>query len=161
MPSPPVAATAMTTRKWGSPPAAGSRCSDTERGIDVQRDPFTAIGIGMSGDVFGNGLLQSDTTCLVAAFNHLHIFVDPDPDAAQATPSVPVCSCCRASGWNDYDSKLISAGGGVFSRQAKSIEIILHARAIRLDADRMTPDELITALQRLWTWSGTEALART
>ncbi|MCH2100012.1 MAG: NAD-glutamate dehydrogenase, partial [Pseudomonadales bacterium] len=130
-----------------------------ERGIDVQRDPFTAIGIGdMSGDVFGNGLLQSDTTCLVAAFNHLHIFVDPDPDAASSHAERARLFLLPRSGWNDYDSELISAGGGVFSRQAKSIEISPEMRArFELDADRMTPDELIHALLKApvdLVWNG-------
>ena len=119
-----------------------------ERGLDVQRDPFTAIGIGdMSGDVFGNGLLQSETTNLVAAFNHLHIFIDPNPDAAASHGERARLFALPRSGWNDYDAALISAGGGIFARQAKSIEISPEMRArFDLQVDRMTPDELVHAL---------------
>ncbi|MEZ4484010.1 MAG: NAD-glutamate dehydrogenase [Syntrophotaleaceae bacterium] len=100
-----------------------------ELGIDVQRQPLTVIGIGdMSGDVFGNGMLCSPQIRLLAAFNHRHIFLDPDPD--------PVCSFAERQrlfnqglGWGDYDIALISRGGGVFPRDSKDIPLSDEVRA--------------------------------
>ena len=84
-----------------------------ERGIDVQKDNISVIGIGdMAGDVFGNGLLMSDTLQLVAAFNHMHIFIDPNPDAASSFVERQRLFNLPRSSWADYDAKLISAGGG-------------------------------------------------
>jgi glutamate dehydrogenase len=85
---------------------------------------FSVLGIGdMGGDVFGNGMLLSPHIRLVAAFNHQHIFVDPEPDAARSHAERQRLFALPRSSWSDYDSGLISAGGGVFSRAAKSIEI--------------------------------------
>src|SRR5262249_20968148 len=93
-------------------------------GIDVQKEPFTMAGIGdMSGDVFGNGALMSRATKLVAAFNHLHIFIDPDPDPARSFEERARLFALPRSGWRDYDASLISAGGGVFDRSAKAIPL--------------------------------------
>src|SRR5690606_2666519 len=91
-----------------------------ELGVNVQQDPVTVIGIGdMSGDVFGNGLLRSPSVKLLAAFNHLHIFIDPNPDAAISFAERQRLFDLPRSGWNDYNPELISAGGAVFSRSAK------------------------------------------
>ncbi|MEE4300155.1 MAG: NAD-glutamate dehydrogenase domain-containing protein, partial [Pseudomonadales bacterium] len=119
-----------------------------ELGVDVQRDRVSAIGIGdMSGDVFGNGMLQSETIALVAAFNHLHVFVDPDPDLGASYAERQRLFALPRSNWADYDRSLISSGGGVFSRQAKSIAITAEMRAVfGLRAERLTPDELIHEL---------------
>jgi glutamate dehydrogenase len=119
-----------------------------ESGVDVQRDRITVLGIGdMSGDVFGNGMLQSESIAVVAAFNHLHVFVDPDPDLAASHAERQRLFALPRSGWGDYDRSLISAGGGVFSRQAKSIEVSAQMReTFGLAAERMTPDELVHAL---------------
>src|SRR5690606_29034240 len=119
-----------------------------ERGIDVQRDNISVIGIGdMAGDVFGNGMLRSESLQLVAAFNHLHIFIDPQPDAARSFVERQRLFELPRSSWADYDSTLISAGGGVFPRSAKRIDISPQMKA-RFDiaADWLTPAELIQAL---------------
>ena len=119
-----------------------------ERGIDVQKDNVTVIGIGdMAGDVFGNGLLLSESLQLVAAFNHLHIFIDPNPDAAKSFAERKRLFELPRSSWADYDSKLISEGGGIFLRSAKSISITPQMKA-RFDiaADKLAPTELLNAL---------------
>ena len=119
-----------------------------ERGIDVQKDNVTVIGIGdMAGDVFGNGLLLSETLQLVAAFNHMHIFIDPNPDAASSFVERKRLFDLPRSSWADYDAKLISAGGGIFLRSAKSIAISPEMKE-RFDirADKLTPTELLNAL---------------
>ncbi|TVS13348.1 MAG: NAD-glutamate dehydrogenase [Gammaproteobacteria bacterium] len=119
-----------------------------ERGVNVQRDPVTALGIGdMSGDVFGNGMLLSESILLVAAFNHQHIFIDPDPDAAVSFSERQRLFALPRSSWADYDARLVSAGGGIFPRQQKSIAVSPAMRVrFGLAVDRMTPDELIHAL---------------
>src|SRR5215207_7211249 len=95
-----------------------------ERGIDCQNEDFTAVGIGdMSGDVFGNGMLCSEHTRLLAAFDHRDIFIDPDPDAAVSYAERKRLFDLPRSSWQDYDKALISEGGGVFPRSAKSIQI--------------------------------------
>lgn len=121
-----------------------------DRGVNVQSDPVTAIGIGdMSGDVFGNGMLSSESLCMLAAFNHLHIFVDPDPDPAKSYAERLRMFNLPRSSWQDYDKSLISAGGGVFSRHAKSIAISPEMKdRFDIKANRMTPNELIRALLR-------------
>ena len=119
-----------------------------ERGIDVQRDPVTVLGIGdMAGDVFGNGLLLSRALRLVAAFNHQHLFIDPDPDPERSYAERQRLFALPRSSWADYDPAAISAGGGVFPRSAKRIPISPQMKArFALEADRMTPAELIHAL---------------
>ncbi|TVR20781.1 MAG: NAD-glutamate dehydrogenase [Ilumatobacter sp.] len=117
-------------------------------GKHAEIDPLTVVGIGdMSGDVFGNGMLRSEQLRLVAAFDHRHIFLDPDPD-----PSVSFAERRRLfelprSSWADYDSSLISDGGGVYPRSVKSITLSPEARAaLGTDAERMTPLELIRVI---------------
>ncbi len=119
-----------------------------ELGIDVQTTPVSLIGIGdMSGDVFGNGLLQSRTLQLVAAFNHMHIFIDPNPDPEQGYIERERLFNLPRSSWTDYNSNLISAGGGVFSRSAKSIRITSQMKErFDISADALTPNELVSAL---------------
>jgi glutamate dehydrogenase len=119
-----------------------------ELGIDTQSQEFTAIGIGdMSGDVFGNGMLCSPHMKLLAAFNHQHIFLDPSPDAAKSFAERKRLFALPRSTWEDYDRKLISKGGGVYSRSAKTITISPQARAmLGIDRDTLTPIELIRAV---------------
>jgi len=119
-----------------------------ELGVDVLRDPFTCVGVGdMSGDVFGNGLLYSETTKLLAAFDHRNVFVDPDPDAAVSFAERRRLFQLAGSSWNDYDRTLLSPGGDVLDRRAKSIVPSKEARvALGIPdevAEEMTPDELI------------------
>ncbi len=119
-----------------------------ERGIDVQKDSITVIGIGdMAGDVFGNGLLLSDKLQLVAAFNHMHIFIDPNPNAAKSFVERKRLFDLPRSSWADYDASLISAGGGIFLRSAKSIAISPEMKErFDISADRLAPTELLNAL---------------
>jgi glutamate dehydrogenase len=100
-------------------------------GVDVQTQPFTVAGIGdMAGDVFGNGMLRSRTTRLVAAFNHQHIFLDPAPDPERSFAERERLFKLPRSTWKDYDTAIISAGGGVFERSAKAISLSAEARAL-------------------------------
>ncbi len=119
-----------------------------EFGVDCQNEDFTCAGIGdMSGDVFGNGMLCSEHIRLVAAFDHRDIFVDPDPDAATSYAERRRLFDLPRSSWQDYDTSLISEGGGVWSRAAKSIPISPQMReALGLEQQRMTPAELISAI---------------
>ena len=120
-----------------------------EMGIDIQAQDFTVVGVGdMSGDVFGNGMLLSPHIRLVGAFNHLHIFVDPDPDPKASFAERQRLFELPRSSWSDYDAKLISKGGGVFDRRAKSIKVTEPMRrAFGLGAgDSVTPAELIRAM---------------
>jgi len=122
-------------------------------GVDPEADPITVVGIGdMSGDVFGNGMLLSKTLKLVAAFDHRHVFVDPDPaDPAAAWAERKRLFDLPRSTWAQYDPALISAGGGVFDRGAKSVPITPQARAALGLADsvvRLAPNELISAVLR-------------
>ena len=123
-----------------------------ELGIDTQTTEFSAVGIGdMSGDVFGNGMLQSEHIRLIAAFDHRHVFVDPMPDAATSYGERQRLFDKPRSSWDDYNRDLISAGGGVFSRAAKSIPISDQMRlALEIDPSvaRLTPSELIGAVLR-------------
>ena len=101
-----------------------------ELGVDTQREEFTVVGIGdMSGDVFGNGMLLSPHIRLVAAFDHRHVFVDPDPDAARGFAERQRLFALPRSSWDDYDRDAISAGGGVWPRTAKSVPIGAEIRA--------------------------------
>jgi glutamate dehydrogenase len=123
-----------------------------ELGTDTQAEDFTVAGIGdMSGDVFGNGMLLSDHIRLIAAFDHRHIFVDPDPDAARSFQERRRLFDLPRSSWEDYDASLISAGGGVFSRQQKSIPISARMRevlGIDEQVTEMTPPECMRAILR-------------
>ncbi|MDH0746739.1 NAD-glutamate dehydrogenase [Pseudomonas sp. GD03842] len=119
-----------------------------ERGINVQQDSISVIGVGdMAGDVFGNGLLMSDTLQLVAAFNHLHIFIDPNPDPATSFAERKRLFDLPRSAWTDYDTRIMSEGGGIFPRSAKSIAITPQMKArFDITADKLTPTELMHAL---------------
>ena len=121
-----------------------------EMGIDVQSEPFTAVGIGdMSGDVFGNGMLQSPFTRLIAAFDHRHIFIDPEPDPAASYAERQRLFDLPRSSWDDYDRSLLSDGGGVHERSAKSIELSQQAaKALGTEPGGYTPEELIAAVLR-------------
>ncbi|MBS0472625.1 MAG: NAD-glutamate dehydrogenase [Proteobacteria bacterium] len=119
-----------------------------ELGRDIQSEPFTCIGVGdMSGDVFGNGMLLSKETRLLAAFDHRHIFLDPDPDPhASWTERKRIFDLPRSS-WDDYNRDLISKGGGVFARTLKEIPLTPEVKAIAgVAADKLSPQELIKAL---------------
>ena len=119
-----------------------------ELGVDVQTTDFTAVGIGdMSGDVFGNGMLLSRHTRLIGAFNHLHVFLDPDPDPETSYGERARLFELERSSWSDYDESLISEGGGVYSRQAKSIKLSPQVQeALAIEADKLAPNELIQAI---------------
>ncbi len=119
-----------------------------ETGKDIQKEDFTCVGVGdMAGDVFGNGMLLSPHTRLVAAFNHMHIFLDPDPDPAAAIKERRRLLNKPRSSWADYDKKLISKGGGVFERAAKSITLSAEVRAcFGISASSLSPDDLIRSL---------------
>ncbi|AWA39990.1 NAD-glutamate dehydrogenase [Pseudomonas fluorescens] len=119
-----------------------------ERGINVQEDSITVVGVGdMAGDVFGNGLLMSDKLQLVAAFNHMHIFIDPNPDPATSFAERQRMFDLPRSAWSDYDTSIMSEGGGIFSRSAKSIAISPQMKErFDIQADKLTPTELLNAL---------------
>ncbi len=119
-----------------------------EIGKDIQNEDFTVLGVGdMAGDVFGNGMLLSKHIKLIGAFNHLHIFVDPKPDPAKSWAERKRLFELPRSAWSDYDAKLISKGGGVFERKAKSIKVSAEMkRLFGLARDKVTPSELIHAM---------------
>ncbi|GAA3493633.1 hypothetical protein GCM10019016_007320 [Streptomyces prasinosporus] len=121
-----------------------------ELGVDTQTQDFTVVGIGdMSGDVFGNGMLLSEHIRLVAAFDHRHIFIDPNPDAAVSYAERRRLFELPRSSWADYDTGLLSAGGGVFPRTAKSIPVnsqIREALGIEPGVTKMTPADLMKAI---------------
>jgi glutamate dehydrogenase len=119
-----------------------------EMGIDVQSEPVSVAGCGdMSGDVFGNGMLLSRTLRLIAAFDHRHIFIDPNPDPAASWAERKRLFELPRSSWDDYDKKLISKGGGVFPRTEKSISLSAEARrALGIDAKALDPASLINAI---------------
>jgi glutamate dehydrogenase len=119
-----------------------------EMGVNTQTTDFTAAGIGdMSGDVFGNGMLLSRHIKLVAAFDHRHIFIDPDPDPEKSFAERERMFRLPRSSWADYDAKLISRGGGVWPRGAKSIALSPEARRVLgVEAASLTPNELVSAI---------------
>ncbi len=119
-----------------------------EMGIDTQTTDFTVVGIGdMSGDVFGNGMLLSQHIRLVAAFDHRHIFLDPDPDAETSFVERERIFKLARSSWSDYNTALISMGGGVWPRSVKSVPISPEAqRALGIEADALSPNDLINAI---------------
>ena len=130
-----------------------------ELGTDIQSTPFTVAGIGdMSGDVFGNGMLLSRQIRLVAAFNHQHVFLDPEPDAARSFRERERLFRLPRSGWDDYDRRALSRGGGVFARSAKSIPLSAEAqRLLGIAAPAATPVEVIRAILKLpvdLLWNG-------
>jgi glutamate dehydrogenase len=121
-----------------------------EIGVDTQTEDFTVVGIGdMSGDVFGNGMLLSQHIRLIAAFDHRHIFLDPDPDIAVTWAERRRMFDLPRSSWDDYDKSLISEGGGVFSREQKAIPVSAQVRValgIAADSTEMSPPNLIRAI---------------
>src|SRR3954452_10182553 len=121
-----------------------------ELGLDPAADEFTVVGIGdMSGDVFGNGMLLSDKIRLVGAYDHRHVFIDPSPDAAASFAERRRLFELPRSSWDDYSRELISEGGGVWPRTAKSIPLSPQAReALGVDDDALPPNEVIRAILR-------------
>jgi glutamate dehydrogenase len=121
-----------------------------ETGVDTQSTDFTVVGVGdMSGDVFGNGMLLSRHIRLVGAFNHLHVFLDPDPDPEVSFAERERLFALPRSSWSDYDTAKISEGGGVWPRSAKSIPLSEQVRrALDVQAEALTPSELISAMLR-------------
>jgi glutamate dehydrogenase len=119
-----------------------------ELGVDIQSEPVRVAGCGdMSGDVFGNGMLLSQTLRLVAAFDHRHIFIDPDPDPALSWAERKRLFALPRSSWDDYDKSLISKGGGVWPRSLKSIPLIAETRAaLDFAGDSADPEALIAAI---------------
>ena len=122
----------------------------TEVGIDPDQDEFTSVGIGdMSGDVFGNGMLLSDKVRLVAAFDHRHVFLDPDPDPTTSYAERTRLAAEPGSSWADYDAELISRGGGVFPRSGRSVPLSREAKTVLgLEVDELATDELVQAVLR-------------
>ncbi|HVE49780.1 MAG TPA: NAD-glutamate dehydrogenase [Casimicrobiaceae bacterium] len=119
-----------------------------ELGVDIQKTDFTVTGVGdMSGDVFGNGMLLSGHIRLIAAFDHRHVFIDPTPDRVASFAERKRLFDLPRSSWADYDEKIVSAGGGVWPRSAKSIPLSPQARAaLGIDSEQMTPAEVIAAI---------------
>jgi glutamate dehydrogenase len=119
-----------------------------EIGVDTQSEPFTVAGVGdMSGDVFGNGMLLSETIRLVAAFDHRHVFLDPDPDPAAAFAERRRLFDLPRSSWADYDRAKLSAGGMVVERSAKQVRLTPEVRErLQIEAEVLTPAELMRAI---------------
>lgn len=119
-----------------------------EMGLDCQTTPIKTVAVGdMAGDVFGNGMLQSTKICLVAAFNHRHIFIDPSPDIEASYNERKRLFNKNYSTWEDYNFKLISEGGGVYDRNAKLITITPQmAKFFGIEQDELSPDELISKI---------------
>jgi glutamate dehydrogenase len=119
-------------------------------GRDSQAQDFTCVGVGdMSGDVFGNGMLLSEHIRLLAAFDHRHIFLDPNPDSARSFVERQRMFALPRSSWDDYDKSLISAGGGIYPRSAKSIPVSAEVKAvlgIRSEATHLPPNDLLSAI---------------
>ncbi|TVQ83055.1 MAG: NAD-glutamate dehydrogenase [Micavibrio sp.] len=129
-----------------------------EIGKDIQKEDFTVIGVGdMGGDVFGNGMLLSKHIRLIGAFNHLHIFCDPDPDAAESFKERRRLFKARG-GWDQYDETKLSKGGRIYSRSEKSLTLTPEIKAcFGIRKDKMTPDELMHAMLKAETellWFG-------
>ncbi len=119
-----------------------------EMGLNADKDNLTVIGIGdMSGDVFGNGLLMSQHLCLVAAYNHNHIFIDPTPNPEVSYEERKRLFNLPRSGWGDYNIELISKGGGIFDRSQKSIKLSPEIQTLlNTNKETMVPNELIRAI---------------
>ncbi len=119
-----------------------------EMGVDVQREPISVVGCGdMSGDVFGNGMLLSKAIKLVAAFNHMHIFIDPNPDPAKSWDERKRLFDLPRSSWDDYNRDTMSKGGAIFARNQKSVKLTPEIKALfGLEDDEMAPDDLIRAI---------------
>ncbi len=129
-----------------------------EMGIDIQSKDFTVTGIGdMAGDVFGNGMLQSPHIRLIAAFNHLHIFIDPQPDPARSFRERERLFKLPRSSWEDYSRSAISKGGAVYSRSAKSLTLSREAQLLLELPAQVTPNEVIKAILKAHVdlfWNG-------
>jgi glutamate dehydrogenase len=131
-----------------------------EMGIDPYKESFSCIGIGdMGGDVFGNGLIETPHVKLKAAFNHLHIFLDPDPDPAKSyTERKRLFAAGRAGGWGEYTASVISKGGGVFDRLAKSISLSPQAQEmLGMDVAEAQPETVVNAILKMEVdllWNG-------
>jgi glutamate dehydrogenase len=131
-----------------------------EMGRDPYAQPFTCVGVGdLSGDVFGNGLIESDKSLLLAAFNHRHIFIDPTPDPATSfVERKRLFDAGRGGGWENYDTSLISEGGGIYDRTAKAVPLSAVAREmLGLTMDEPTPEEVIRAIMTMQVdllWNG-------
>ena len=128
-------------------------------GRNIQKEPFSVVGIGdMSGDVFGNGMLLSPCIQLVAAFNHLHIFIDPNPDIKKSEKERQRLFAKPRSTWSDYNKKLISKGGGVFARSAKQIDLSAEMKLLLgCKEDQLTPNQLIVYILKAQVdliWNG-------
>ncbi|KEO55343.1 NAD-glutamate dehydrogenase [Thalassospira permensis] len=119
-----------------------------EIGKDIQKEPFTVAGVGdMSGDVFGNGMLLSEQIKLVAAFNHMHIFVDPNPDLAKSFAERQRLFDMPRSSWADYDTKVLSKGGAIFDRKAKTLDPSAEVRKLLdLGSGKVTPADMMKAI---------------
>jgi len=119
-----------------------------EMGRNTQTEPFTVVGCGdMSGDVFGNGMLLSEQIKLVGAFNHMHIFIDPDPDPATTYAERRRLFDLPRSSWSDFDTGLISKGGGIFDRNAKTISLTPEIRRLfGIEAATVAPNTLLSAM---------------
>lgn len=134
-------------------------CQFQELGIDIQETEFTVVGIGdMSGDVFGNGMLLSNKIRLRAAFNHMHIFIDPNPDAAKSFQERQRLFKLSRSTWEDYNTDLISKGGGIFSRHAKSIKLSKEMQEmLGVENERLEPNAILHLLLQMpvdLLWNG-------
>lgn len=130
-----------------------------ELGIDPEKDEFTCIGIGdLSGDVFGNGSLRSQKMKLIAAFNHMHIFVDPNPDLKKSFAERERMYNLPRSIWTDYNKSAMSKGGAVFERSARSCKLTPEIKALlEIKDDEVTPDQLIIAILKVkcdMLWNG-------
>ncbi len=130
-----------------------------EMGVNIQKEDFDVVGVGdMSGDVFGNGMLLSPHIRLIGAFNHMHIFIDPDPDPVKTIVERRRLFNMPRSSWTDFDARLISRGGGIFERSAKTIKLSPQImRRFAIEKNTVTPNELIRALLRAKTdllWFG-------
>ncbi|MEQ8667320.1 MAG: NAD-glutamate dehydrogenase [Rhodospirillales bacterium] len=121
-----------------------------EIGTDIQNEDFSVIGVGdMSGDVFGNGMLLSKHIRLIGAFNHMHIFIDPNPDAGRTWKERKRLFDMGRSSWTDYDKKLISKGGAIYERSAKSLKLTPEIKKLfGIDKDTVTPNELLKIMLR-------------
>lgn len=119
-----------------------------EMNVDIDSQEFTVVGIGdMAGDVFGNGMLLSDNIKLVAAFNHMHIFIDPNPDSKKSFAERQRMFNLPRSTWLDYDATILSPGAKIFDRKAKDLELTKEIKALlKLNVDKIKPDELIRVL---------------
>jgi len=129
-----------------------------EHGIDPYNEPFTVVGVGdLGGDVFGNGLIESKQSKLLAAFNHLHIFLDPDPDPATSWVERKRLFDTQG-GWDKYDTSTLSEGGGVFDRRAKSVPLSPQVQAmLGIHADEAKPEVVIQAILKMKVdllWNG-------